>query len=74
MIALKVTTIGNSSGVVLPKEVLGRLKVAKGDTLFLLETPNGYELTPYDEAFARQMRAAEHVMKEHRDVLRELAR
>jgi putative addiction module antidote len=74
MITLKLTTIGNSVGVVLPKEALARLKAAKGDTLFLLETPNGYEITPYDETFARQIRAAEGVMKEQRDVLRELAR
>ena len=74
MIALKVTTVGNSTGVVLPKEVLARLKVGRGDTVYLVETPEGYELTPYDESFARQVRAAEKVMREQRDVLRELAR
>ena len=74
MIALKLTRVGNSTGVVLPKEVLSRLKVDKGDTLYLVETPDGYELTPYDEAFARQVRTAERVMREHRDVLRELAK
>src|SRR5689334_15623601 len=74
MIALKVTTVGNSAGVVLPKEVLARLKIQKGDTLYLVETPDGYQLTPYDEVFARQVRAAEEVLRDHRDVLRELAR
>lgn len=74
MIALKLTRVGNSTGVVLPKEVLSRLKVDKGDTLYLVETPDGYELTPYDEAFARQVRTAERVMRKHRDVLRELAK
>jgi putative addiction module antidote len=74
MIALKVTTVGNSTGVVLPKEVLARLKIGRGDTVYLVETPDGYELTPYDESFARQVRAAEKVMREQRDVLRELAR
>jgi putative addiction module antidote len=74
MITLKVAAVGNSAGVILPKEVLSRLKVSKGDRLFLLETPAGYELTPYDEEFAAQMRAAERVMKANRDVLRELAR
>jgi putative addiction module antidote len=46
MLKVKLTTIGNSTGVVLPKEVMGKLNVHKGDTLYLLETPDGYELTP----------------------------
>ncbi|MGH9362028.1 MAG: AbrB/MazE/SpoVT family DNA-binding domain-containing protein [Thermoanaerobaculia bacterium] len=74
MVELKITTVGNSAGVVLPKEVLARLKVQKGDVLYLVETPSGYNLTPYDEAFVRQVRAAERVLKDQRDVLRELAR
>lgn len=74
MIELKVTTVGNSAGVVLPKEVLSRLKVEKGDSLYLIETPDGYQITPYDENFARQVRAAERVMHDNRDVLRELAK
>jgi putative addiction module antidote len=73
MTSLKITTIGNSVGVVLPKELLARLRVGKGDTLFAVETPNGIELTPYDPAFAEQMTAAEDVMHEDRDVLRKLA-
>ena len=48
MLTVKVTTVGSSAGVVLPKEALARLKVKKGDVLFLVETPAGYELTPYD--------------------------
>jgi putative addiction module antidote len=74
MYKLKVTTVGNSTGVVLPKEVLSRLKLQKGDVLYLTETPDGYKITPYDEEFARQMEAAERVMRENRDVLRELAK
>ncbi|HVF58536.1 MAG TPA: AbrB/MazE/SpoVT family DNA-binding domain-containing protein [Thermoanaerobaculia bacterium] len=74
MVELKITTVGNSAGVVLPKEVMARLKVQKGDVLYLVETPDGYSLTPYDEAFVRQVRAAERVLKDQRDVLRELAR
>jgi putative addiction module antidote len=74
MFKLKVTTVGNSTGVVLPREVLSRLKVAKGDVLYLTETPDGYRITPYDEEFARQMEAAEKIMRENRDVLRELAK
>ena len=52
---LKVTTVGNSAGVVLPKEMLERLRVEKGDSLYAIETPNGIELTPYDPKFAAQM-------------------
>ncbi|HZT42205.1 MAG TPA: AbrB/MazE/SpoVT family DNA-binding domain-containing protein [Chthonomonadaceae bacterium] len=73
MTALKLTTVGNSTGVVLPKEILERLHVKKGDVLYVVETPNGIELTPYDPAFAMQMEAAERVMREDRDVLRKLA-
>lgn len=70
---LKITTVGNSVGVVLPKDILERLHLQKGDTLHVIETPNGIELTPYDPEFAEQMAAAEKVMRENRDVLRRLA-
>lgn len=73
MTKVKLTTIGNSTGVVLPKEVLKRLHVERGDTLFLLETADGIELTPFDPEVARQLDAAERVMREDRDVLRKLA-
>jgi putative addiction module antidote len=73
MTTLKLTTIGNSTGVILPKEILQRLRVDKGDTLYVLETPAGIELIPYDPDFASQMEAAERVMREDRDVLRKLA-
>jgi putative addiction module antidote len=73
MVTLKVTTVGNSVGVVLPKEILERLRVARGDTLYLLETPRGIELTPYDPEFAAQMEVAERVMREDRDALKKLA-
>lgn len=70
---LKLTTVGNSTGVVLPKEILEKLRASKGDTIFAIETPNGVELTPYDSEFARQMEIAERVMREDRDVLKRLA-
>ncbi len=70
---LKITTVGNSAGIVLPKEILERLRVGKGDTLFAVETPDGIALTPFDEEFAEQMTVAERVMREDRDVLRKLA-
>lgn len=73
MITLKVTTVGNSVGVVLPKEVLTRLRVSKGDTLQVVETPDGVKLTPYDAEFAKQMDIAERVMRKRRDVLKKLA-
>jgi putative addiction module antidote len=73
MIKLKVMTVGNSTGVVLPKELLAKLRVQKGDTLFALETPNGVELTSYDADLERQIEVAEGVMREDRNVLRRLA-
>lgn len=74
MHALKVTQIGNSVGVILPKELLARLKVEKGDTLYVTETPDGVALHPYDPVFEEQMKAARAVMKKRRAVLRELAK
>lgn len=75
MSALKLTQIGNSVGVILPKEVLARLNVGKGDTVYLTEAANGgVTLSPYDEAFEVQMEAARRIMKKRRNVLRELAK
>jgi putative addiction module antidote len=71
---LKITTIGNSAGIVLPREVLARLRVDKGDTLYVIDTPGGIELTPYRPDFAEQMDLAESIMRENRDVLRNLAK
>ena len=70
---LKITSIGNSAGVILPKEVLEKLRVEKGDTLFLTETPNGIELSAHDDEVERQMEIAEKVMRENRNLLRKLA-
>ena len=70
---LKITTIGSSVGVVLPRSILERLRVEKGDTLYVMETPNGIELTPFDAEFAEEMEVAEKVMRENRDLLRKLA-
>lgn len=74
MTALKITQIGNSYGVILPKEMLARLKVEKGDTLFVSEAVGGYMLTPYSTEFEAQMDAARKLMKKRRNVLRELAK
>ncbi|OYV04590.1 MAG: AbrB/MazE/SpoVT family DNA-binding domain-containing protein [Verrucomicrobiales bacterium VVV1] len=70
---LKITSIGNSAGVILPKEVLEKLRVGKGDTLFLTETPTGYAVSAFDDEFALQMQLAEQIMREDRDVLHQLA-
>ena len=74
MLKLKVTTVGNSTGIVLPKKVLARLNIGKGDTLFLTEGPDGYRLTPYDPDFERQMGLLRKVMAGRRNVLKELAK
>jgi putative addiction module antidote len=74
MHTLKLSQIGNSIGVILPKEVLARLKVQKGDTIFITETPDGYAITPHDPAFEAQMTAARKIMTRRRAVLRELAK
>lgn len=73
MTTLKVTTVGNSSGVIFPREILERLRVSRGDKLYVLETPRGIELSPYDPEFAAQMEEAERVVRDDRDVLRKLA-
>jgi len=73
MTEVKVTTVGNSTGVVLSKELLAKLRVQKGDKLFVTETPNGIELSSYNPEFAAQMEFGEEIMRENRDVLRKLA-
>ncbi len=74
MHALKLTQIGNSVGVILPKEILNRLAVTKGDELFLTDSPDGMRLTVHNPEFETQMRAARDIMKSRRAVLRELAK
>lgn len=74
MTALKLTQIGNSVGVILPKEVLARLKVEKGDSLYVTETPGGVTLTPYDPSFEEQLELGREFMREYRDTFRALAK
>ena len=74
MLALRITKVGNSSGLLLPKEAMAKLRVEQGDTVYLTETPDGYRLTPYDPDFERQMGLARRAMKKHRNALRELAK
>jgi putative addiction module antidote len=70
---VKITSIGNSAGIILPKELLEKLRVDRGDTLTVTETPDGLSLSPYDADFAMAMSLAEEIMREDRDVLRKLA-
>jgi len=74
MHALKVTTIGNSAGVVLPKDILEKMKVSKGDSLYLVEEQDGYKITPYNKEFIDQMEMAEEIMREDRDALKVLSK
>lgn len=70
---LKLRKIGNSTGVVLPRELLDKLRVGPGDEVTVLETPDGITLTGYDPEFSRQMEVAEDIMRRRRHLLRKLA-
>jgi len=74
MTTLKLTQIGNSVGVVLPQKLIARLKLEKGDSLFVSETPDGFTVSAYDPELEAQMDAARKIMKKRRGVLRELAK
>jgi putative addiction module antidote len=74
MSSLKLRKIGNSLGVVLPQDILARMRVAEGDKLFVHDTPDGIALTPTDAGFEQQMKIAREVMHRRRAVLRELAK
>ena len=73
MQTLKLTQIGNSVGVVLPREMLARLKLEKGQTVFATETPDGYAITPYDPAIEEEVRMGIEFMREYRDTFHALA-
>jgi putative addiction module antidote len=72
--SLKITKIGNSAGVVLPKELLAKLRAGVGDTLYISETPDGIRITAADPSFEAKMTLAEQIMREGRDILRVLAK
>jgi putative addiction module antidote len=72
--ALKITKIGNSAGIVLPKELLARLRAGVGNTLFVSDAPDGVRITASDPDFAAKMAVAEQIMREDRDILRALAK
>jgi putative addiction module antidote len=70
---LKISKIGNSAGIILPKELLARLRVELGDSLYASETPDGVRLTASNPDFEAKMTASEAIMREDRDILRILA-
>jgi putative addiction module antidote len=72
-IAVKLTQIGNSVGIVLPREVLAKLRAEKGDLVYITDAPDGIRVTPYDVSFAQKVDVLEQVMRENRDVLKKLA-
>lgn len=72
--SLKITKIGNSAGVVLPKELLAKLRAGVGDMLYVSETPDGIRITAADPSFEARMALAEEIMREDRDILRVLAK
>jgi putative addiction module antidote len=75
VLELKVRKIGNSLGVVLPREAVGYLRVGEGDRLFLIEGPGGtYQVAPYDPAFGKKMKKAEEIIGRYRNTLRTLAK
>lgn len=74
MSALKLTQIGNSVGVILPKEILARFKLVKGDTVFLTESANGMNLTPYDPELEEQLKLGREFMHDYRDTFHQLAK
>jgi putative addiction module antidote len=74
MHALKLTQIGNSVGLILPKEILARLRLEKGDTVFVTETPEGVAMTPYDPGLEEQIEAGRAFMRDFRDTFHELAK
>jgi putative addiction module antidote len=74
MPSLKLTAVGTSTGVVIPKEMLTQLRVSRGDILHAIETPEGYLLTPFDPAIDGQLKAGRKFMKDYRDTFKVLAK
>ena len=74
MAKVKITTIGNSAGIILSRETMAKLNVEKGDTLYLVDTDYGIELTPYDPEVEKDMESVQRVMRRNREALRRLAK
>jgi putative addiction module antidote len=74
MTTLKLTTVGTSTGLILPKQLLALMRVEKGDQLYAIETPNGILLTPYDPEIQEQLEIGDKLLEKHRDVFKALAK
>jgi putative addiction module antidote len=74
MASLKIRQIGKSLGVVLPREIVDRLRLAKGDELAVMETPTGIELRPFNPDFDKKLEVAKKVTKRYGNALRKLAK
>lgn len=73
MTTLKITTVGNSLGIILSKDILAKLNVEKGDTLYISDIPGGVELRAYDPEFVEDMKRVEKIIRDNRNVLTKLA-
>jgi putative addiction module antidote len=71
---IRITTVGHSAGIILPKELMVRLRLDKGDELYATELPDGIKLSPFDPELAKQMEVAERIMRKRRSLLRKLAK
>lgn len=69
----KIIAIGNSAGIILPKETLAHLRLEKGDTVYVNETPGGFQVTPYDEEFGAKMEVADRIIRRYRNAFKKLA-
>jgi putative addiction module antidote len=74
MVKLTVRRVGNSLGLTLPAEAVKALRVGEGDTLYLTETPEGYQIVAHDPDFEKAMETAEGFLKRYRNALKELAK
>lgn len=74
MFKLKLSAVGTSTGTILPKDMLARMNVEKGDKLYAVETPEGFLLTPFDPEVAKQMEIGRSFMKDYKDTFKELAK
>ena len=74
MYKVKLCKVGNSLGTSFPKEVLNKLGVSEGETLYILETSEGIFLTPYDPNFEKVMDTARKISTRYKNALKELAK
>jgi putative addiction module antidote len=73
MYTLKITTVGHSLAITIPKELVNRFRLEKGDEVFVRETPEGFEVSPFDPTFKEALDAAASVAKQYKNALRTLA-